>query len=639
MPAPLLLAVSPDPARRAEWVRLFQESGLRQAEAAPEEDLPSLVSRLEAAALLLEAGPGAERAGALCAALRQSQPGLVLLAVGGAAERLAALEGGADAALPPDTPPAELRATLLALRRARLGTLPQLLAAEIAERRRAEAVADGLYRRIPLPLHGLDPAGRLLTVSDRWLEIFGYETRREVIGRPITEFLAADGIEQFRALWPKVRQGEDIQCEVGMLHRSGRVMDLLVIARPELDQAGRFMRSIAALVDISARKRAEDGLRAAQKMEVFGQLAGGIAHDMNNVLQTVVSGTRVLGLQAEDPEMVRRLAGLMAEAGERGMAIGRRLLSFARPGELRASRADIAAVIEDLREMLSYTLGSRIQVRVDATPEPGEVSVFVDRQQLETVLLNLVVNARDAMPQGGEVTLSARRVTAPEGGEAVALRVADHGSGMEPAVLARAREPFFTTKPRGKGTGLGLALAQSFADQSGGSLAIDSAPGQGTRVTLTLPLGPAERATPAPAPAPAAAAGRELPPARLLVVDDDPLVRSVLDTVFRGLGHQVELLEDGAAALRRLQEGPAFDLLLTDLAMPGLSGLDLLREARRRHPGLPCILLTGNLDEASAAALAPISAGGPFAVLRKPAVPEALASAIGSLLAAEAAPG
>ncbi|WBV45572.1 ATP-binding protein [Pseudoroseomonas cervicalis] len=637
MPAPLLLAASPDPSRRAEWVRLFQDSGLRQAEAAPEEDLPTLVVRLEAAALLLEAELAPDRLAALCAALRHSQPALVLLVLGGPEERLAALQGGADAALPAGTPPAELRAALLALRHARLGTLPQLLAAEIAERRRAEAVADGLYRRVPLPLHGLDPVGRLLTVSDRWLEVFGYDSRREVIGRPMRDFLTPHGAAKFATLWPRVRQGEVVEGEVEMLHRSGRVIDMLVVARPELDAKGRFMRSIAALVDVSARKRAEDGLRAVQKMEVFGQLAGGIAHDMNNVLQTVVSGTRVLGAQAGDPEMVRRLAGLMGEAAERGMAIGRRLLSFARPGELRASHADIAAILEELRGMLNDMLGSRIQVRLAETPAPGEVGVFVDRQQLETVLLNLAVNARDAMPQGGEITLSARRTAGPDGMPAVALGVADQGSGMEAGVLARAREPFFTTKPRGKGTGLGLALAQSFADQSGGQLVIDSAPGQGTRVTLTLPLAAPEPVAPPP-PAPAVAAP-PAPPARLLVVDDDPLVRSMLGTVFGGLGHRVELLEDGAAALRRLQEGAACDLLLTDLAMPGLSGLDLLREARRRHPGLPCILLTGNLDEASAAALAPISEGGPFAVLRKPAGPEALGGTIASLLAAEPAPG
>jgi len=657
--AELILNVDDDEAGRYAKTRILERAGLRVAEAATGEAALRHVAEQAPDLVLLDVRLPDISGIEVCRRIKQEHPGTLVLQISVAmisgADRVRGLEGGADSYLTQPVAPEELVAVIRALLRMRaaeralrqlnatlearvaertrdLATANASLTAEITERKRAEATAEALYRRTPLPLHCLDPAGRLLTVSDRWLEFFGYTSRQSVIGRHITEFMPPDSATRFHeVVWPLILSGRGLDdMELQLCRSDGTLRDVLVSVRTEHDASGRFLRSLAALVDITARKRAEEGLRQAQKMEVFGQLAGGIAHDMNNVLQTVVSGTRMVGVQAEKPEMVRRLAGLISDAAERGAAIARRLLTFARRGELRVTRVDVAALVEDVREVLSYTLGGRTEVVLERAPASGEIAVLADKQQLETVLLNLAVNARDAMPGGGTVTLSVLSCPgAGAGGQGqVALAVRDHGMGMDAETRARATEPFFTTKPRGQGTGLGLAMAQGFAEQSGGELRIETAPGAGTTVTLLLPVStaPAETAAAGAPPAP------PTPPARLLVVDDDPLVRSVLGAVFEGMGHTAEVLESGDAALARLVAGAPCDLLLTDLSMPGLSGLALLREARRQRPGLPCILLTGNLDDDAAAALPSLSDGGPFTVLRKPMAPEALGAAVGQLL-------
>lgn len=658
----LILNVDDDEAGRYAKTRILTRAGLRVAEASTGAKALELVTALAPALVLLDVKLPDINGIEVCRRIKRDHPTTLVLQISVAmisgADRVRGLEGGADSYLTQPVAPEELIAVIRALlrmqaaewalrqlnatlearvadRTADLAAANARLVAEIAERQRAEATAEALYRRTPLPLHCLDASGHLVIVSDRWLEFFGYAGRQDVIGRHITEFMPAEVAARFiGTIWPAVLAGDGLDdVELQFCRKDGRVLDVLASVRAEREPSGRFLRSTAALVDVTARKQAEEGLLQAQKMEVFGQLAGGIAHDMNNVLQTVLSGTRMLGLQAEEPEMVRRLAGLVSDAAERGAAIARRLLTFARRGELHATRIDIAAVLEDVREVLSYTLGGRTSVTVEPLPQPGELAVFADKAQLETALLNLAVNARDSMPQGGTVRLSASLAPASAGTlRRVALTVRDHGTGMDAATLSRAMEPFFTTKPRGKGTGLGLAMARSFAEQSGGELALDSEVGQGTAVTLFLPLVDASvPETPA-----AGVAAPPAPPARLLVVDDDPLVRSVLGAVFERLGHRAEVLESGESALRRLQEGADCDLLLTDLSMPGLNGIDLLREARRLRPGLPCILLTGNLDEDTTLAVAPLSEGGPFTVLRKPMAPDSLGAAVGMLLSSEA---
>ncbi|WP_052402139.1 hybrid sensor histidine kinase/response regulator [Muricoccus aerilatus] len=408
--------------------------------------------------------------------------------------------------------------------------------------------------------------------------------------------------------------------------------------------------------EVAERQQTQAALLQAQKVQAVGQLAGGIAHDFNNVLQAVLGGICLVRRRAGDPEAVGRLAGMVEEAARRGESVTRRLLAFSRREELRADALEVGVLLEGLHEVLAATLGARIRVGVDVAPDLPPV--FADRGQLETVLVNLATNARDAMPRGGTLTLSARPsgMAAPEedlpaclpAGSYVRLIVADTGEGMAPEVLARASEPFFTTKPLGQGTGLGLAMARSFAKGSAGALAIESAPRQGTRVSLWLPVArPAQakeaagslaaplatggETQPRPsADAPARDAGARAGSAgkpRVLLADDEPIVRDVLATELEDAGYAVTAAPDGKLALAQLTAAGPFDILVTDLAMPGLDGVAVIREAQRRQPGLPAILLTGYAGDVASLAL-----GTGFTLMRKPVVGITLADQIAALL-------
>jgi signal transduction histidine kinase/ActR/RegA family two-component response regulator len=398
--------------------------------------------------------------------------------------------------------------------------------------------------------------------------------------------------------------------------------------------------------EIEERRQAEAALLQAQKVQAVGQLAGGIAHDFNNVLQAVLGGTSLIRRRSEDADAVRRLTAMVEEAARRGESVTRRLLAFSRREELRAVPLELGRLLGDLREVLAATLGGRI--RVEAVVAPGLPLVLADRSQFETVLLNLATNARDAMPDGGTLTLraAAGRIGPESGieglapGEYVRLSVEDTGEGMDRATLAHALEPFFTTKPLGQGTGLGLAMANSFAQGSGGALAIESEPGRGTRISLWLPVTqadvPVERVEMAGRRGDAA--GRPLGRRpRLLLVDDEPLVRRMLAGELADAGYEVVDAADGALALSLLSRGESFELLITDLAMPGIDGVSLIREAQERHPGLPAILVTGYAGDAATLAVGTV-VGGPFALMRKPVSGARLLDQIAALLAAARQP-
>ncbi|WP_207540410.1 hybrid sensor histidine kinase/response regulator [Sabulicella rubraurantiaca] len=381
------------------------------------------------------------------------------------------------------------------------------------------------------------------------------------------------------------------------------------------------------------REAAEDERRQVQRLqaqrqrlEALGQLAGGIAHDINNVMQAVGTGAALIRRRASDAAAVESLARMIEASAERGGSVTRRLLAFARRGELRAEAVDPESVLREIQEVLSHSLDPAIQVEVQVDAPASRV--FVDRGQLETVLLNLATNARDAMPSGGRLTLFLEgREIGPEApaedlpaGRYVVLGVSDTGAGMDAETLARASDPFFTTKDLGKGTGLGLAIARSFAEQSGGRLRLSSQPGQGTVAEILLPLVEGEAKQAAVEVAPAG------PRRRILLVDDEGLVRA---TIARGLeeyGHTVLPAADAESALALLNAGAEVEVLVTDLAMPRMNGLDLIAAARVQRPGLPAVLVTGNaeLDEARTGGLPP----SPFLVLRKPFGIAALAKGI-----------
>jgi CheY-like chemotaxis protein len=365
-------------------------------------------------------------------------------------------------------------------------------------------------------------------------------------------------------------------------------------------------------------------------------LAGGIAHDFNNVLQAVQGGANLIAKRAADADSVRRFTRMILDAADRGASITRRLLAFARRGELRAEPVEPAALLSGLRDVFSHTLGSAIAVRL-AMPDHLP-PLLADKGQLETVLVNLATNARDAMPNGGMLTLTAAVETLATSligtielpaGDYVHLAIADTGSGMDEATLARALEPFFSTKPPGQGTGLGLSMAKGFAEQSGGALSIDSVVGQGTTVHLWLPA--ANEVQTAPAPLwrpPQVRAGNAR---HILLVDDEAMVRETLAASLEDAGYVVRLAADGAEAVDILSSSVVIDVLVTDLSMPGMDGLAVIRKARQHRPDLPAVLLSGYAGHAAQLAVGASLDGG-FALMRKPATAAQLADRIEALL-------
>jgi signal transduction histidine kinase/ActR/RegA family two-component response regulator len=410
-----------------------------------------------------------------------------------------------------------------------------------------------------------------------------------------------------------------------------RLVDLERRANARLEQRVRE--------EVSAREAAQQRAAQAERVQALGQIAGGIAHDFNNVLQAVTGGAALIERRLDQPDRVLRHVRMIADAARRGAAITSRLLAFARRGDLRAEIVDPAALLSDMADVLSHTLGGSVCCQVDAPS--GLPPLFADRGQLETVLVNLATNARDAMANGGTLTLSARSETAgydhvsdtgapPDlpPGDYVRISVTDTGAGMSPSVLARVSEPFFTTKEPGKGTGLGLAMAKGFVEQSGGRLAIDSTEGKGTTVHLWLPQAP--RGASGLAHQKTSTESRSLVPL-VLLADDDPIVRTVLADSLEDAGFTVLVAESGQAALDLLRRQPRLDALVTDLTMPGMDGLTLIREVQALRPGLPAVLLTGYAGDGAALAIGG-AISGTFSLLRKPVTGVQLVDRITSLL-------
>jgi signal transduction histidine kinase/ActR/RegA family two-component response regulator len=375
--------------------------------------------------------------------------------------------------------------------------------------------------------------------------------------------------------------------------------------------------------EVAAREEAQQVLAHAQRMEALGQLAGGIAHDFNNVLQAVAGGLDLIRKRSKDPEVVQQIARMASDAADRGAGITARLLTFARKSKLTAAPLCVRDLFENLREILDSTLGTGVIISINASADTP--AIMADKVQLETVLVNLSVNSRDAMPNGGSLMLGAYHETVEAGtshhaslspGRYVRLEVTDSGEGMDAETLARASEPFFSTKGPGQGTGLGLAMARGFAQQSGGGFAIRSALGQGTTVTLWFPDA-AEAANIVDFVRPEPAERSNAAAARVLLVDDDRMVREMLAAQLGEQGFEVLEASDGLVALARMDAGDKVDLLVTDYAMPGMNGLVLSREARQREARLPVVLLTGYVEGQLESDLKDLEASGAV-VLRKP---------------------
>jgi signal transduction histidine kinase len=348
--------------------------------------------------------------------------------------------------------------------------------------------------------------------------------------------------------------------------------------------------------EIAGRERAQAALLQAQKIEALGQLVGGVAHDFNNLLMAVIGNLDLLSRRLGEDARLRGLLNGAIEGARRGATLTQRLLAFARKQELKAQATDVRSLVEDMMGLIESSVGPMVRVEFEAK---GHVSaVNVDPNQLEMALLNLAVNARDAMTSGGGLNISLavediddERQLGVKPGRYGVLSVEDTGVGMDAETLAKAVEPFFSTKAVGKGTGLGLSMVFGLAQQSGGALRLESAPSQGTTVRLWLPI--AQEAALVTSEATSDSVTHSSAPAKILFVDDDLLIASSTVALLEDLGHEVTEVHSAEAALRLLDEGLPADLLITDHAMPGMTGAELAREVRQQRPELPILLATG----------------------------------------------
>ncbi|HEY3696657.1 hybrid sensor histidine kinase/response regulator [Phenylobacterium sp.] len=378
----------------------------------------------------------------------------------------------------------------------------------------------------------------------------------------------------------------------------GAATDISEIIESRRDLEERVAERTRELeASLEERARAEATLAQAQRLETVGRLTGGVAHDFNNLLTVVIGGLDMILRAPDDPVRVKRLGEAALAAGRRGERLTRQLLAFSRRQELKLEVIDVAGLVLQAEPLVRRAAGEALDLVLHCAP--GLAASRVDAAQFESALLNLVVNASDATPAGGWIRIEASPVRLAEGevagaaaGDYVRVSVADNGAGMAPEVLGRVFEPFFTTKEVGKGTGLGLAQVYGFVSQSDGAVAIDSAVGRGTTISLYLPAvteTPAQPQAAAPAPEDDWRRG-----ARVLLVEDDAAVRAVTECLLEELDCQVACEPDGVSALRRLERDEAFDLVISDVVMPGgMTGIDLARAAAAVRPGLPFVLTTG----------------------------------------------
>jgi len=453
----------------------------------------------------------------------------------------------------------------------------------------------------------LDREGSVANWSLGTQRIAGYTTQ-EITGRHFSMFYPPEDREcglPSRALEIAARDGR-YETEAWRLRKDGSRFWASVVIHPVTNQGGQFIGFFEVTRDITARREQDDELqrvRAAlaqsQKMEAVGQLTGGIAHDFNNLLTAVLGNIELIEQNGHsDDERFRRLAEAARRAAERGATLTDRLLAFSRRQALRPQNTDVNQLVNGTSELLCSTLGERIAIETRLAD--GLSRAFVDPNQLENALINLALNARDAMPSGGTLTIETCNAYLDKGytaahpevepGHYVLLAVSDTGRGMSVETAARAFEPFFTTKPIGEGTGLGLSQVYGFVGQSSGHITLDSEPGAGTTVKIYLPRLKGAQETSVRAPVVAESAPMQ---ATVLVVEDDDDVREYIVSALTRLGYHVLEAEEASTALSAIECHPEVDMLLTDVGLPGINGRQLADEASRRHAGIKILFISG----------------------------------------------
>lgn len=448
----------------------------------------------------------------------------------------------------------------------------------------------------------------IVFANKAFLDLTGYE-EAEVLGRNC-RFL--QGAQTDRNAVAELRDAVDARSAIALellnYRRDGSPFWNAVFIGPVYDKAGDLRYFFASQLDVTRRRNSEQSYRQAQKMESIGQLTAGLAHDFNNLLQVVNGNLELVSAVADNPERVKRYAAAAQSAAERGAKLTRQLLAFARKTRLEPRPLDLATLVGEFSDLIETSVNGQVDIHLHLSADLP--NVVVDPDQLEMALLNIVNNARDAMPDGGPVTIATERRTLEEEtagdltpGDYVVLSIADQGHGMSAATLERSTEPFFTTKGVGKGTGLGLAMASGFARQSGGRLEIQSAIGDGTTIRLLFPAMPAHHRSadmPRHVPAVALPADDGTPP-HVLVVEDNEEVLAVAQEILEGAGYVVSTALSGDEALRFFEEThdtKRVDLLFTDLVMPGgMNGLSLGDAVSKRDASVSVLMTTGYNEE------------------------------------------
>ena len=473
-------------------------------------------------------------------------------------------------------------------------------------------------------LYMLDPTGVVTSWNIGAQRIKGYEPE-EILGRHFSRFYTeidrANG-KPARALKIAEQQGR-YEEEGWRVRKDGTFFWASVIIDP-IHENGRLIGFAKITRDITERRDAElkleqmqKHLAESQKLDALGQLTGGVAHDFNNLLMVISGGIHTLKKGVGDNARLQRAVATIETAVKRGASLTSQLLTFARRQSVNPQPIDLAERIEAIRDVLYTGVGSGVALTFNIGRDVWPVTV--DISELETALVNLVINARDAMPMGGTITIAARNRTAiGDAGDHVAISVEDTGTGIAPDVLGKIFDPFFTTKPIGKGTGLGLSQVHGFAHQAGGTVEVESELDKGTKITVLLPR---ESAHPKAVVQDVADAGGS---GTVLLVEDNPEVASVSCSLLEQLGYTVRRVSDAETALREV-ERDGIDLIFSDIVMPGkMDGLGLARRLKEIRPDLPILLATGYSDAAA-------NVRGNFPILRKPYEIHQLSQAIAKL--------
>jgi PAS domain S-box-containing protein len=508
---------------------------------------------------------------------------------------------------------------------------------DITERKRAEEAKNRLYEEIkdlynnaPCGYHSIDAEGAFTRINDTELDWLGY-AREEVIGRKrFIDIISLVSRDQYARTHPTLKKnGSPKEMELDLVRKDGTILNALLSELSVRDAGGNLVSSRATIHDISERKKLEEQLRQSQKMESIGLLAGGVAHDFNNILTAMYGYCAILQSKMGEDSPFRSEIDHIQAAAERAASLTRSLLAFSRQQIMKPQQVNLNDIVKNIWQLLIRIIGEDIHLETNIAEMP--LWIFADSVQIEQVLMNLAANARDAMPNGGQLTIETEVREIDEGfmhihgimapGEYAVISLSDNGIGMDAETSKKIFEPFFTTKEAGKGTGLGLSIVYGVIKQHNGYISVYSEPGLGTTFRIYLPITKAEHVS--------EERGVSLPPKggteTILCAEDDDAIRALVTLILRSYGYNVITAVNGADAVSMFMEHKdEIDLLLLDLIMPKKNGKEASDEIRKLHPGLRTLFMTGYpsdflqkrgmLEESPDVVIKPIS---PMDLLRK----------------------